>query len=83
MNADLNMPNRDFLFAGYADKKRSQAVLPMLNHIMSFPTLIFIDKNRNIRQIYTGFYGPGTNGYYEEFMTNTAELLKEMTSEEI
>ncbi len=83
MDNDLGISSQEFLFAGYADKNRSAEVFPMLNHIMSFPTLIFIDKDRQIRQIYTGFYGPGTGDYYLNFMENTAQLLKELTEENI
>ncbi len=81
MNQDLGIPNEKFLFGGKANKSRAAEAFPMLNHIMSFPTLIFIDKNRNVRQIYTGFYGPGTGSHYEEFMKKTEALLREMVAE--
>lgn len=81
MQNDSGYERNDFIFAGYADKKRAKEVFPMLNHIMSFPTLIFIDKDRKVRQIYTGFYGPGTGKYYDNFMQNTSILLDEMIAE--
>lgn len=80
MQRKIGLPER-FLFGGKASKKNAAQKLPALNHIMSFPTLIFIDKQRNVQQIYTGFYGPGTEGYYNEFMSDTKELLERLVSE--
>ncbi|MCA1761459.1 MAG: peroxiredoxin family protein [Cryomorphaceae bacterium] len=67
-----------FIFGGKASKNNAAQKLPSLNHIMSFPTLIFIDKQRNVEQIYTGFYGPGTGKYYDDFMQETEALLKQL-----
>lgn len=71
----------DFLIAGTNDKEGTARVLPMLNHVMSFPTTIFIDKQGKVRKIHTGFYGPGTGEYYkrwrEEFNSTISELLGE------
>lgn len=53
----------DILPAGYANKAAAGEVLPMLNHIMSYPTLLIIDKNDQIRKIHTGFSGPATSDY--------------------
>ena len=71
---------KGFLFGGKVNNKNTQAAFPMLNHIMSFPTLIFIGKDREIKEIYTGFYGPGTGKYYEEFLVKTKTLLDELVA---
>ncbi len=66
---------------GDSDKKLAQEKLPMLNHIISYPTSIFIDKKGNVRKIHTGFNGPATGQKYldfkEEFENFIAKLLKE------
>jgi thiol-disulfide isomerase/thioredoxin len=72
---------RGFLFGGKASKKSASQSFPMLNHIMSYPTLIFIDKNRQVRHIYTGFYGPGTGDHYSNFMSETDSIIKALISE--
>lgn len=53
----------EVLWAGKASKKIAAQKLPMLNHVMSFPTSIFIDKKGNVRKIHTGFSGPATKQY--------------------
>lgn len=51
---------------------------PMLNHVMSFPTTLFIDKEGKIRKIHTGFSGPSTGFFYDQFkldFNKTMDLL--------
>lgn len=70
----------DFLIAGAADKDAAQS-LPMLNHIMSFPTTIFLDKEGNVRKIHTGFSGPGTGEYYTRFVNEFNLLMDKLLRE--
>ncbi len=58
------------LLAGSNDKELASKVLPMLNKIISFPTTIFIDKKGNVKAIHTGFSGPGTGQYYDDFVSD-------------
>ncbi|KAA3650414.1 MAG: TlpA family protein disulfide reductase [Bacteroidetes bacterium] len=71
----------EFLMGGYTFEDKAINTFPMLNHIMSYPTALFIDKKGVIRKIHTGFYGPGTGIYFENFKKETAlyvdSLLKE------
>lgn len=73
--------NYDMLVAGVADKTKAAATLPMLNHILSFPTTIFIDKKGDIRRIHTGFSGPGTGVHYEDFVTEFEGFMEELLAE--
>jgi len=43
---------------GSSDKALAQEKLPMLNHVLSYPTTIYIDKKGEVRKIHTGFNGP-------------------------
>lgn len=70
----------EFLITGSTPDKAA-ATLPMLNHVMSFPTSIFIDKKGAVRRIHTGFYGPGTGDYYTKFVAETESLLNQMVAE--
>ncbi|MFK7781835.1 peroxiredoxin family protein [Psychroserpens sp.] len=52
---------------GTSDKVKAQEKLPMLNHVLSYPTTIFIDKKGQVRKIHTGFNGPATGEKHTEF----------------
>lgn len=53
----------------------------MVNKIMSYPTAIFIDKKGKVRKIHTGFYGPGTGQYYDEYKRETEAFIKMLLAE--
>ena len=69
------------LLGGNACKPCAVEKFPMLNDIMSFPTLLIIDKKGNIRKIHTGFSGPGTGKYYTDFVTHTTTFIEELIRE--
>lgn len=52
---------------GSSSKVKAQEKLPMLNHVLSYPTTIFIDKTGTVRKIHTGFNGPATGEKYLMF----------------
>lgn len=52
---------------GSSSKEKAQEKLPMLNHVLSYPTTIFIDKKGVVRKIHTGFNGPATGEKYVAF----------------
>lgn len=54
--------------AGSSDKQKANEKLPMLNHVLSYPTTIFIDKKGVVRKIHTGFNGPATGEKYTDFI---------------
>lgn len=60
---------------GTSDKKKAQEKLPMLNHVLSYPTTIFIDKKGKVRRIHTGFNGPATGHKYLEFKKDFEDFL--------
>jgi len=66
---------------GTYDKQKAQEKLPMLNHVLSYPTTIFIDKKGKVRKIHTGFNGPATGGKYEEFKTDFNQLITKLQNE--
>lgn len=55
--------------------------LPALNRVMSYPTIIVIDKKGDVRHIYTGFRGPGTGIYYQEFVDEFSMLIEKLEAE--
>jgi hypothetical protein len=55
------------VIAGTADKQFVAESLPALNTFLAFPTIIFIDKKGKVAKIYTGYTGPATGKYYDQF----------------
>lgn len=66
---------------GSASKVSAQEKLPMLNHVLSYPTTIFIDKTGAVRKIHTGFNGPATGDKYTEFTTEFEAFMSELLAE--
>jgi len=68
---------------GTSNKTKAQEKLPMLNHVLSYPTSIFIDKKGAVRKIHTGFNGPATGEKYIEFKTEFESFVNELLAEDI
>jgi peroxiredoxin len=66
---------------GTSSKQKANEKLPMLNHVLSYPTTLFLDKKGVVRKIHTGFNGPATGADYitfvKEFETYVNRLLEE------
>lgn len=71
----------EVLVAGTNDKAVAAASLPALQQVVSFPTLIMIDKKGTVREIHTGFSGPGTGVYYEKFKSDFTRLMDQLLAE--
>ena len=67
----FNIPY-EIALAGPASKDGAAKALPMLNHILAYPTMIILDKNNKVRRIHTGFSGPATS----EFSSFKADFKK-------
>ena len=72
---DLSIPY-NMLIAG--TPKESALALPMITPIKSYPTSIIIDRTGKVIQIHTGFYGPGTGKYYEDYTNETEKLIESL-----
>lgn len=66
---------------GNSSKQKAQQKLPMLNHILSYPTTILIDKKGDVRKIHTGFNGPATGEKYKEFKTDFTNTINSLLKE--
>lgn len=66
---------------GDSDKKKAQEKLPMLNHVISYPTTIYIDKKGNVRRIHTGYNGTATGKAYEDFKADFQNFITTLTAE--
>ncbi len=65
------------VYGGTSDKTKAGEVFPMLNKVVAYPTLIFLDTQNKVVAIHTGFSGPATSGYTafkEEFNGLVAKM---------
>lgn len=78
----LNIPYPILLAQyGSSNKVSANEKLPMLNHILSYPTTIFIDKKGGVRKIHTGFNGPATGEKYLTFKMEFDDFIQELLAE--
>ena len=74
----------EIAYAGSYRKAEASKSLPMLNEVIAFPTMIFLDKNNRVRKIHTGFNGPATSEFdtfKKEFDTFVTSLLSSQSSD--
>ncbi len=53
----------EVVYAGTNKKAEAAKSLPMLNEVIAYPTMLFLDKNDRVVKIHTGFSGPATSEY--------------------
>ncbi len=73
----MNVPY-DIVYGGYYNKKEASAAFPNLNKIISYPTLIYLNKDNEVVHIHTGFSGPATSKY-AEFKQSFAKKIEGLT----
>lgn len=68
------------LLAGSTPEDKPMDKIPGLKNFISFPTMVFLNKNHEVKKIHAGFTGPSTGKFYEEwkkeFNHEVDELLK-------
>jgi peroxiredoxin len=63
------------------DPDKTAKTLPQLTGIQGFPTTIFIDKKGAVREVHTGFSGPGTGEHYIAFQKEFNGLVSKLLAE--
>lgn len=71
----------EILFGGKVGEEATAKALPEIEKITSYPTTIFIDKKGIVRKIHTGFNGPATGLFYEEFQKDFNKLVDDLLAE--
>ncbi|HEY5688450.1 MAG TPA: TlpA disulfide reductase family protein [Yeosuana sp.] len=66
---------------GSSSKTEAQEKLPMLDHVLSYPTTIYIDKLGKVRKIHTGFNGPATGDKFIEFKSEFNKFVYKLINE--
>lgn len=68
------------VYGGSSNKEEAGKTLPMLNKIVAYPTMIFLNKENQVVAIHTGFSGPATSGY-EDFKKEFSLLVDKIKSD--
>ncbi|HEX3024589.1 MAG TPA: TlpA disulfide reductase family protein [Chitinophagaceae bacterium] len=73
-----------FLITGVtpSDPQRVEKTLPEIDRISAFPTTLFIDKKGTVRKIHTGYNGPGTGKFYDEFIQEFDKIINDLLAEQ-
>ncbi len=66
------------LIAGVSDREKASDVLPMLDKLRAYPTLIVLDATGKVRAIYTGFSGPASGDDHKTFRIKFESLIEGM-----
>lgn len=63
------------------NKAKASSLLPSLNGVFSYPTLIVLDRNHEVVRIHTGFNGPATGKErYQEFESSYLALINSLVN---
>ena len=71
------------VYAGMASKQQAAEKLPFLNHILSYPTCVFIGRNGQVRRIRTGFYGPSTGQHHVAYINELRAFIERLLAEPV
>jgi thiol-disulfide isomerase/thioredoxin len=71
----------EMVFAGTPSDETIAQVLPMLHKINGYPTTFIIDKKGIVREIHTGFSGPGTGVYYTDWTQEFEKTIQTLLNE--
>ena len=80
--ADKHRIDFELLIAGTSDKSDASEALPFLDRVRAYPTMIMIGRDGTVRDIHTGFNGPGTGKYFEEFKAEFTRKIDALLAEE-
>jgi len=74
----MGMTN-EILYAGSSSKDDATEKVGILDRVISFPTLIFLDRDNNVVSIHSGFNGPATDKY-DLFVEQFDEEMRRLTT---
>lgn len=69
------------VFAGQPNDETIAKVLPNLEKLNGYPTTFIIDKKGIVREIHTGFSGPGTGVYYTDWIHEFEKTIQKLLNE--
>jgi thiol-disulfide isomerase/thioredoxin len=79
--ADRHGVSYPLLVAGTSDKQEAGTRLPGLSKVASYPTTIFIGRDKKVRKIYSGFAGPATGDHHAVMVKDSEALIESLLAE--
>jgi len=64
-----------------SDPMRTEKTLPQLTPLKVFPTTIILDQNGAVKDIATGFYGPGSGEYHLKYKEHFEQTINALLSQ--
>lgn len=69
------------LLGGTSDKKEATKSFTVLDELLAYPTVLFVDSKNKIRYVHTGFSGPATGKAHEREKERFHDLVQELLAE--
>lgn len=69
----------EILMAGYYDKEEATKEIGFIDKIISYPTMLFLNKDNEVLKVHTGFNGPATSqweDFKKEFEEDVTRILE-------
>ncbi len=66
------------LIGGLSKSVKVSDIFKDINNFASFPTTIFVSKKGKVTGVHSGFNGPATGKYYEDFTKEFSKLIKKI-----
>lgn len=64
-----------------SDPRRVEKTFPQLKKILAFPTTVFVGRDGTIKEVHTGFNGPGTGEDYEKQKETFYRIINHLLEE--
>lgn len=65
-----------YFYGGRPGKKQILDLFPAMKDFKAYPTSIFLNKDNEVIKVHTGFSGPATGIYYDEYKQEIVQLIK-------
>jgi len=75
---DANWP---IFLCGTPDKAAARAAFPVLDVIHAYPTTLFVDRDGEVRAVYSGFSGPATGAAHTELERTFRAQIERLLAE--
>ena len=79
---DITFKDYTFKFKQEGKTKYHELSATLMNGKLAYPTTIFLDRNKRVIKIHTGFNGPATGEKFTEFKSEFTSFVDELMTEE-